>query len=130
VATAKSYLAGTDALIQELGITKAVNSKTATEGTNLGSSGYYYPSVTNTEKVRVAIRMGAGDHGTFSSAASAEDTDDNKLGQKAFTEMYGQIATFISAAPYAANGGALGNAGGAPLKGFLVKDTSVLEQAE
>lgn len=124
VATAKSYLAGTDALIEALGITSTVNAQTAVTGTNLGAAGYYFPGVTNTDKVRVAVRMGAGDHGTFSSASSAEDTDTNALGQKAFTEMYGQIATFISDAVNTSKGlpGAL--------KGFVVKDTSVLEQAE
>src|SRR5690554_4226795 len=92
VATAKSYLAGTDPLVKLLGITTQYNQSTASALQQ------------NPDGIRANVRVGTGDHSTFSNA-NPQDT---------FAEIYGQIGSFILSAGKAVN----------------VDNTDVLEPAE
>src|SRR5690554_5207425 len=74
VATAKSYLAGTDPLVKLLGITTQYNQSTDTSAPQQNPDG-----------IRANVRVGTGDHSTFSNA-HPQDT---------FAEIYGQIGSFI-----------------------------------
>src|SRR5690554_5929755 len=74
VATAKSYLAGTDPLVKLLGITTQYDQSTDTSAPQHNSDG-----------IRANVRVGTGDHSTFSNA-NPQDT---------FAEIYGQIGSFI-----------------------------------
>src|SRR5690554_6287782 len=74
VATAKSYLAGTDPLVKLLGITTQYNQSTDTSAPQQNPDG-----------IRANVRVGTGDHSTFSNA-NPQDT---------FAEIYGQIGSFI-----------------------------------
>lgn len=93
VATAKSYLAGTDPLVKLLGITTQYDQSTDTSAPQQDSDG-----------IRANVRVGTGDHSTFSNA-NPQDT---------FAEIYGQIGSFILSAGKAVN----------------VDKTDVLEPAE
>src|SRR5690554_5074175 len=90
VATAKSYLAGTDPLVTLLGIETQFDDSAVT--------------LADPDGVRVNVRVGTGDHSTFSNA-NPQDT---------FAEIYGQIGSFILSAGKAVN----------------VDNTDVLEPAE
>src|SRR5690554_1148730 len=92
VATAKSYLAGTDPLVKLLGITTQYDQSTASALQQ------------NPDGIRANVRVGTGDHSTFSNA-NPQDT---------FAEIYGQIGSFILSAGKAVN----------------VDNTDVLEPAE
>src|SRR5690554_6384449 len=74
VATAKSYLAGTDPLVKLLGITTQYDQSTDTSAPQHNSAG-----------IRANVRVGMGCDSTFSNA-NAQDT---------FAEIYGQIGSFI-----------------------------------
>src|SRR5690554_274603 len=71
VATAKSYLAGTDPLVTLLGIETQFDDSAVT--------------LADPDGVRVNVRVGTGDHSTFSNADP----------QETFAEIYGQIGSFI-----------------------------------
>src|SRR5690554_4384067 len=90
VATTKSYLAGTDPLVTLLGIETQFDDSAVT--------------LADPDGVRVNVRVGTGDHSTFSNA-NPQDT---------FAEIYGQIGSFILSAGKAVN----------------VDNTDVLEPAE
>ena len=112
-ATAVSYLAGTDPLVTELGITAKVTFESAVAGGPITSDPlYYYPNMLNDTPVRANIRLALGDHGTFSSASP----------QDVFVETYQQIISFFD--PYGASQ-LLGLPG--EQKGFLVENTDILE---
>src|SRR5690554_5300136 len=81
VATAKSYLAGTDPLVKLLGITTQYDQSTASALQQ------------NPDGIRANVRVGTGDHSTFSNA-NPQDT---------FAEIYGQIGSFILSAGKAVN---------------------------
>lgn len=93
VATAKSYLAGTDALVSALGITDFFTADTEEK--------LHQVTDPTKESIRVNVRVGTGDHSTFSNADP----------QNTFKEIYGQIGSFILSDGKAVN----------------VADTSVLE---
>src|SRR5690554_4253600 len=81
VATAKSYLAGTDPLVDLLGITTQYDGSTDT-GLQQDAEG-----------IRANVRVGTGDHSTFSNADP----------QATFAEIYGQIGSFIATEGKAVN---------------------------
>ncbi|WP_320820125.1 hypothetical protein [Thalassolituus sp.] len=111
--TSKSYLAGTDPLVTEMGITTFVTQETAVEGGAINMDPqYYFPNAANDSIVRANVRIAQGTHSTFSSADP----------QDVFAETFQQIITFFD--PYGATQ-LLGLPG--DQKGFVVEDTSVLE---
>ncbi|MCA6126602.1 hypothetical protein [Thalassolituus oleivorans] len=114
--TAKSYLAGTDPLVTEMGITTFVTQETAVEGGAISADPkYYFPNAANAANasiVRANVRIAKGTHSTFSSADP----------QDVFAETFQQIITFFD--PYGATQ-LLGLPG--DQKGFVVEDISVLE---
>src|SRR5690554_259174 len=81
VATAKSYLSGTDPLVDLLGITTQYDGSTDT-GLQQDAEG-----------IRANVRVGTGDHSTFSNADP----------QATFAEIYGQIGSFIATEGKAVN---------------------------
>ena len=114
--SAKSFLAGTDPLVTEMGITSIVNQLTAIDGGAITADPqYYFPNATNDSIVRANVRFAKGTHSTFSSADP----------QDVFAETYQQIVTFFD--PYGATQ-VLGLPG--DQKGFIVEDTAILEAAE
>jgi hypothetical protein len=111
--TAKSYLAGTDPLVTEMGITTFVTQGTAVAGGAISTDPqYYFPNATNDSIVRANVRIAQGTHSTFSSADP----------QDVFAETFQQIITFFD--PYGAT-----QLQGLPgdQQGFVVEDISVLE---
>lgn len=114
VDAAKSYLAGTDPLITQLGITTVLNAESAATATDIGGGKFYFPNITADATVRAAVRMGKGTHSTFSSADP----------QDVFAETFQQIITFFD--PYGATvlSGLPGNQ-----EGFVIQNTDVLEPA-
>ncbi len=111
--TSKSYLAGTDPLVTEMGITTFVTQETAVEGGAISADPkYYFPNASNDSIVRANVRIAKGTHSTFSSADP----------QDVFAETFQQIITFFD--PYGAT-----QLTGLPgdQKGFVVEDISVLE---
>jgi len=111
--TSKSYLAGTDPLVTEMGITTFVTQETAVEGGAISADPkYYFPNASNDSIVRANVRIAKGTHSTFSSADP----------QDVFAETFQQIITFFD--PYGAT-----KLTGLPgdQKGFVVEDISVLE---
>lgn len=82
VATAKSYLAGTDPLVSQLGIATQYDQSTDTTNPQQDSEG-----------IRANVRVGTGDHSTFSNADP----------QATFAEIYGQIGSFIATEGKAVN---------------------------
>ncbi|WP_276679239.1 hypothetical protein [Thalassolituus oleivorans] len=111
--TSKSYLAGTDPLVTEMGITTFVTQETAVEGGAISADPkYYFPNAANASIVRANVRIAKGTHSTFSSADP----------QDVFAETFQQIITFFD--PYGATQ-LLGLPG--DQKGFVVEDISVLE---
>ncbi|AHK17813.1 hypothetical protein [Thalassolituus oleivorans] len=114
--TSKSYLAGTDPLVTEMGITTFVTQETAVEGGAISADPkYYFPNAANAANasiVRANVRIAKGTHSTFSSADP----------QDVFAETFQQIITFFD--PYGATQ-LLGLPG--DQKGFVVEDISVLE---
>jgi pimeloyl-ACP methyl ester carboxylesterase len=113
VATAKSFLSGTDPLVAEMGITDIVDQTTAVAGGAINADPqYYFPNATNDSVVRANVRFTKGTHSTFSSA----DPKD------VFAETYQQIITYFD--PYG-----LTKLGGLPgdQQGFVVENTSILE---
>jgi hypothetical protein len=115
LASSKSYLAGTDALVREMGITTLVNKTNAVAGGPVTADPkYYFPNATNDSLVRANIRFTQGTHSTFSSA----DPKD------VFAETYQQIITFFD--PYGVTK-LLGLPG--DQKGFVIENTTALEKA-
>ena len=113
VASAKSYLAGTDALVTEMGITTLVNQTNAVAGGAVTADPkYYFPNATSDSLVRANIRFTQGTHSTFSSG----DPKD------VFAETYQQIITYFD--PYGATK-LLGLPG--DQKGFVIENTTALE---
>jgi hypothetical protein len=114
--SAKSFLAGTDPLVTEMGITSIVNQATAVVGGPITADPqYYFPNAANDSIVRANIRFAKGTHSTFSSADP----------QDVFAETYQQIITYFD--PYGATV-LLGLPG--DQKGFIVENTEILEAAE
>ena len=114
--SAKSFLAGTDPLVAEMGITSIVNQETAIVGGPVtGDPKYYFPNAANDSIVRASVRFTKGTHSTFSSADP----------QDVFAETYQQVITFFD--PYGATQ-LLGLPG--DQKGFVVQDITILEAAE
>lgn len=111
--SAVSYLAGTDSLVDELGITDFLTYDAAIGSTQTGE-GYYYSNVQNSLPVRVNIRLAEGSHSTFSSA--------NPL--PVFQETYLQIISFFDPHGFTQLGGLPGEQ-----KGFLIKNTDILENS-
>jgi hypothetical protein len=111
--SAVSYLAGTDSLVDELGITDFLTYDAAIGSTQAGE-GYYYSNVQNSLPVRVNIRLAEGSHSTFSSA--------NPL--PVFQETYLQIISFFDPHGFTQLGGLPGEQ-----KGFLIKNTDILENS-
>ena len=114
VATAKSYLAGTDPLITQLEISTVLNADSAATATDIGGGKSYFPNAASNSIVRAAVRMGKGTHSTFSSADPRD----------VFAETFQQIITFFD--PYGATVqlGLPGNQ-----EGFVIQNTDVLEPA-
>ena len=112
-ASAVSYLAGTDSLVDELGITDFLTYDAAIGSTQAGE-GYYYSNVQNSLPVRVNIRLAEGSHSTFSSA--------NPL--PVFQETYLQIISFFDPHGFTQLGGLPGEQ-----KGFLINNTDILENS-
>ena len=111
--SAKSYLAGTDALVKEMGITTLVNQTNAVAGGAVTADPkYYFPNGANDSLVRANIRFTQGTHSTFSSG----DPKD------VFAETYQQIITYFD--PYGATK-LLGLPG--DQKGFVIENTTALE---
>ena len=111
--SAKSYLAGTDALVTEMGITTLVNQTNAVAGGAVTADPkYYFPNAANDSLVRANIRFTQGTHSTFSSG----DPKD------VFAETYQQIITYFD--PYGATK-LLGLPG--DQKGFVIENTTALE---
>ncbi|MFT6448731.1 MAG: hypothetical protein ACJAW8_001082 [Oleispira sp.] len=111
--SAKSYLAGTDALVTEMGITTLVNQTNAVAGGAVTADPkYYFPNGANDSLVRANIRFTQGTHSTFSSG----DPKD------VFAETYQQIITYFD--PYGATK-LLGLPG--DQKGFVIENTTALE---
>lgn len=114
--SAKSFLAGTDPLVTEMGITSIVNQATAVVGGAINVvPQYYFPNAANDSVVRANIRFTKGTHSTFSSADP----------QDVFAETYQQIITYFD--PYGATV-LLGLPG--DQQGFVVENTEILEAAE
>src|SRR5690554_5991601 len=101
VATAKSYLAGTDPLAKLLDL-EAVDADSVDS----------VPSFVEGDRLNVRIDENKGDHSTFSNAQPAET----------FKEIYTQIGSFLLGAPAPLNKG--------PFEGIVVSDKTVLEQVE
>lgn len=114
-ASAVSYLAGTDSLVDELGITAKVTYQSAVAGGPINSDPlYYYPNVLNDTKVRANIRLAKGNHGTFSSANP----------QPVFQETYQQVISFFD--PYGVT--KLQSLPG-DQQGFLIQNIDILENS-
>ncbi len=114
-ASAVSYLAGTDSLVDELGITAKVTYQSAVAGGPINQDPlYYYPNVLNDTKVRANIRLAKGSHSTFSSASP----------QDVFVETYQQIVTFFD--PYGVT--KLQSLPG-DQQGFLIQNIDILENS-
>src|SRR5690554_7046384 len=101
VATAKSYLAGTDPLAKLLDL-ETVDADSVDS----------VPSFVEGDRLNVRIDENKGDHSTFSNAQPAET----------FKEIYTQIGSFLLGAPAPLNKG--------PFEGIVVSDKTVLEQVE
>lgn len=113
--SAKSYLAGTDPLVTEMGITTLVNQTNAVAGGVITADPkYYFPNAANDSLVRANIRFTQGTHSTFSSG----DPKD------VFAETYQQIITYFD--PYGVT--KLQNLPG-DQKGFVIENTTALEAA-
>jgi hypothetical protein len=111
--TSVSFLAGTDPLVAEMGITDLVTKETAELGGAINADPkYYFPNAANDEIVRANVRVALGTHSTFSSADP----------QEVFAEIFQQVVTFFD--PYGAT--QLQSLPG-DQQGFIVEDTSVLE---
>jgi len=110
-ASAVSYLAGTDSLVTELGITAKLTYQSAVDSSETKGS-RYYPNMLNDTKVRANIRLAKGSHSTFSSA--------NPL--PVFQETYLQIISFFD--PYGVT--KLRNLPG-DQQGFLIQNIDILE---
>jgi pimeloyl-ACP methyl ester carboxylesterase len=113
--SAKSYLAGTDPLVTEMGITTLVNQTNAVAGGVIAADPkYYFPNAENDSLVRANIRFTQGTHSTFSSG----DPKD------VFAETYQQIITYFD--PYGAT-----KLQGLPgdQQGFVIENTTALEAA-
>ncbi len=114
--SAKSFLAGTDPLVTEMGITSIVNQGTAIDGGAINADPqYYFPNAINDSVVRANVRFAKGTHSTFSSADP----------QDVFAETYQQIITYFD--PYGVT--KLLTLPG-DQQGFIVENTSLLEAAE
>src|SRR5690554_44709 len=101
VATAKSYLAGTDPLAKLLDL-ETVDADSVDS----------VPSFVEGDRLNVRIDENKGDHSTFSNAQPTET----------FKEIYTQIGSFLLGAPAPLNKG--------PFEGIVVSDKTVLEQVE
>jgi len=111
--TSVSYLAGTDPLVAEMGITTMLDKAEAESGTVISADPqYYYPSAASDAIVRANVRVATGTHSTFSSADP----------QEVFVEIFQQIATFFDAHGVTVAGGLPGGQ-----QGLVIENTAVLE---